>query len=85
MKDTLRNHWKTVLRFAVVGFVVTAVFVAFEVLFDPSGHSIIAVLLCVVFCPPSLLSVPIIDAEIGTIATVVLRLRRKSTTRREEG
>jgi hypothetical protein len=66
MKGTLRKNWKTVLRFALAGAVVTAVFAAYEVLFDPSGHSTIAALLCVAFCPPSLLSVPIIDAEIGT-------------------
>jgi hypothetical protein len=68
MKDTLRKHWKSVLRFAVVGFVVPAAWVAYEVVFDPSGRSIIVALVFVVFCPPSLLSVPIIDAEIGTSA-----------------
>ena len=66
MKNTVRKHSKTVLRFAVVGFAVTAIFVVYEVLFDPTGHSFTAGLLCLVLCPPSLLSVPIIDAEIGT-------------------
>jgi hypothetical protein len=70
MKIINHENWKVILGAAVAGFAMTAVFVAYQVVTDtypkPPEPNMLAILLFVILCPPSLLSVPIIDAEIGT-------------------
>ena len=57
------------IRSAVVGFVVTAAFVRYQLLTDPQSpltRNPVLMVMFVVLCPPSLLSLPFIDAEVGT-------------------
>ena len=56
-------------RSAVLGFAVTAAFVSYQLVTDPQSsvnRNSELMLLFVILCPPSLLSIPIIDAEVGT-------------------
>ena len=66
----------TILRFAVVGFVIAVVFVGFRMLIGPlSPWSPLSNILSVIFiilCPPVLLTFPLIDVEIGTGGFYVL-------------
>ncbi len=66
-------------RFAVglaaLGLAITAIIVAYQLLTDsypPRPMSDTLFLAFVILCPPSLLSIPIIDAETGTAAFYVL-------------
>jgi hypothetical protein len=57
------------LRSAMLGFAVTAVFVAYQLVTDPQSpfaRNSALMLAFVILCPPSLLSLPFIDAEAGT-------------------
>jgi formate/nitrite transporter FocA (FNT family) len=67
----MRKDWKLILWFAVAGLAVTAGIVAYLVVtntYPSSDPKISVLLLAVIFCPPCLLSIPIIDAETGTTA-----------------
>jgi len=62
---------KTIGRTAVLGFTITAVFVTYQLITDvqsPISRNPLLMVAFVVLCPPSLLSVPVIDAEVGTSA-----------------
>ncbi|MGB2899061.1 MAG: hypothetical protein WBB89_07340 [Candidatus Acidiferrum sp.] len=65
----MSKDWRTILRFAVMGLVITAVFVAYQVLTDsspPPPPNISLILMFMVLCPPSFLTIPLIDVEIGS-------------------
>ncbi|HEY0704237.1 MAG TPA: hypothetical protein VGD60_15810 [Candidatus Acidoferrales bacterium] len=72
MLNTLSKlDWRVIFRCAAAGFAVTAVFVAYQVVANvvkPDGLNIPALSVFVVLCPPSLISIPVIDAETGTSA-----------------
>ena len=60
---------RMVLRFAAVGLGIEVVWVVYQKLTDPSPWSLLNNLLSAIFvilCPPVLLTIPLIDVEIGT-------------------
>lgn len=61
---------------AILGFVITALFVFYQLTIDfrvpPSRSTFFVIGFFTVLCPPALLSIPIIDAEIGTSGFYVL-------------
>jgi len=67
----MNEDWRGNLRYGFLGLAVTSFFVAYQVVTDsypspPAPLTDYLVVLFFVVCPPSLLSIPIIDAEIGT-------------------
>ncbi len=65
----MSKDWRAILRFAVVGLVVTAGSVAYQVLRDsspPPPPNIPLLLTFMVLCPPSFLTIPLMDVEIGS-------------------
>lgn len=63
--------WKRNLGFGSLGLAITLFFVVYQLLTDPTAappHRLNDSLIVLLFilCPPSLLSIPIIDAEVGT-------------------
>lgn len=71
----MRAHGRGVFRFAVLGFALTAVFVSYQLVTDtqsPFTRDSAIMLAFVVLCPPSLLSLPFRDAEVGTNGFYVL-------------
>jgi len=65
MQGNLRNQF----RFAMMGFAVTAFFVVYQLATEPGASRDHTIMISfVVLCPPSLLVVPVIDAEVGTRA-----------------
>lgn len=55
-------------RSAVLGFAVTATFVSYQLVTDsqaPISRTPAIMLAFVILCPPSLLSLPFLDAEVG--------------------
>lgn len=63
------------VRSAVLGFAVTAAFVCYQLVTDaqsPIGRNPVLMLLFVILCPPSLLSLPFIDTEVGTNGFYIL-------------
>lgn len=53
----------------MLGFSITALFVAYQLLTDSlsdSPRNSAMLIFFVILCPPSLLTIPIIDAEVGT-------------------
>ncbi|MGA7852794.1 MAG: hypothetical protein WCA15_05665 [Candidatus Acidiferrales bacterium] len=59
---------KSILGWGLVGLGVTAVFVVYQLIMDtypPRGPMAVDIVF-MLLCPPSVLSVPVIDAEIGT-------------------
>jgi hypothetical protein len=67
----MNKYWKNNLKFGFLGLAICSLFVVYQVVTDsaasppPPLHSSLLTLL-VALCPPSLLSVPFIDAEVGT-------------------
>ncbi|HKI00196.1 MAG TPA: hypothetical protein VJ999_13930 [Candidatus Sulfotelmatobacter sp.] len=60
-----RSH----VRFAALGLAITIMFVVYQLATDPispSSRDHAVMITFMIFCPPSLLSVPIIDAEVGS-------------------
>ena len=60
---------RMVFRFAAVGLGIAIVWVVYQMLTDPSPWSLLNNLLSAIFmilCPPVLLTIPLIDFEIGT-------------------
>jgi len=60
----------TILRFAVAGFGVTVVFIAFQMLMVEHSpwftlNNILSAIF-MIFCPPVLLTFPLLDVKIGT-------------------
>ncbi len=58
-----------ILRFAVVGLGIPVAYVGFQMLTEPSPWSPLNTLLSaifMIFCPAALLTIPLIDVEIGT-------------------
>jgi asparagine N-glycosylation enzyme membrane subunit Stt3 len=58
-------------RFAMLGFSITALFVAYQLVTDPfsdAPRDSAMMIFFTVLCPTSLLAIPIIDAEVGTSA-----------------
>jgi len=57
-------------RSAVLGFAVTAAFVSYQLVTadsqSPISRNSTLMVVFVVLCPPSLLSLPFVDAEVGT-------------------
>ncbi len=65
MAGNLHRHF----RFAMIGLSVTALFVMYQLLTDPGSSRDHRIMIAFLFlCPPSLLSVAVIDAEVGTSA-----------------
>jgi hypothetical protein len=65
----MSKDWRTILGFAAVGLGITAVFVAYQVLTDsspPRPPSTLMYLIFMILCPPSFLTIPLIDVEIGS-------------------
>jgi hypothetical protein len=63
------KDWRTILGFAALGLGITAVFVAYQVLTDsspPPPPNIPLILVFMILCPPSFLTIPLIDVEIGS-------------------
>jgi len=61
-------------RSAMLGFAVTAAFVSYQFVTDPQspiGRNPALMLMFVILCPPSLLSLPF-DAEVGTNGFYIL-------------
>jgi hypothetical protein len=66
-----RTDFLKPFRFATIGFSITVLFVVYQLLVNLDLFSLREFLPMIVFailCPPSLISVPIIDAEVGTHA-----------------
>ena len=66
---------QTILRFAVVGIGVAVVWLVYQMLTNPSQWSALNNFLSVmfmIFCPPVLLTFPLMDAEIGTAGTYLI-------------
>ena len=64
-------------RFASLGFAITAAFVTYQLLTDsqsPMTRNPLLMLTFVILCPPSLLSLPFIDLEVGTSGFYLLWL-----------
>ena len=62
-------------RSVVLGFAVTAAFVCYQLVTDaqsPINRNPVLMLAFVILCPPSLLSLPFIDAEVGTNGFYIL-------------
>lgn len=61
---------------AIIGFAITPLFVVYQFTIDfrvtPSRGTFFMIGFFTVLCPPALLSIPIIDAEIGTSGFYVL-------------
>jgi hypothetical protein len=56
-------------RFAIVGFIITAAFIVFQLATDPLSDARwenALMLAFMILCPPSFMSIPVIDAEVGT-------------------
>jgi hypothetical protein len=65
----MRKDWKIILGFATIGFVITTSIVAYQVLTDSNPPPVLSMpelVAFIILCPPSLLTVPFIDAETGT-------------------
>ena len=65
----MSRDWRTNLRFLAAGFGITAVFLAYQVLTDsspPLPPNILLYLIFMILCPPSFLTIPLIDVEIGS-------------------
>ena len=65
----MSKDWRIILGFAAVGLGITAVFVAYQVLTDssfPAPPNTLTYLICMILCPPSFLTIPLIDVEIGS-------------------
>ena len=64
-----------IFRSAAFGFTITAAFVSYQLLSDPQfliGRNSGLMLAFVILCPPSLLSIPLIDVEVGTNSFYIL-------------
>jgi hypothetical protein len=64
----ISRDWRTILRFAVLGLAIAAIFSGFSEM-DPAPGSFVALVLGVatlLLCPPSLLTFPLIDVDVGT-------------------
>jgi len=60
-------------RFATLGLSFTALFVVYQMLTEPGvSRDHLVMIGFVVLCPPSLLSVPFIDVEVGTRSFYVM-------------
>ena len=56
-------------RFAMLGLSITALFVVYQMLTEPGvSRDHVVMIGFVILCPPSLLSVPFVDIEVGTRA-----------------
>jgi hypothetical protein len=66
MFKLVRTHY----RFAIVGFAITVVHVVYQLVSDARSWPFpdAVVIASFIVCPPSLLAIPVIDAEIGTDA-----------------
>jgi hypothetical protein len=54
-------------RFAMLGLSITALFVVYQLLTEPGvSRDHLVMIGFIVLCPPSLLSLPFIDVEVGT-------------------
>jgi len=65
----MSKDWRAILGFATVGFGVTAVFAAYQVLTDsspPPPLNMPVLFIFMILCPGSFLTVPLIDVETGT-------------------
>src|SRR6266849_8014944 len=65
----MSKDWRTILGFTAVGLGITVAFVAYQVLTDsspPPPPNIPLLLIFMVLCPPSFLTIPLIDVEIGS-------------------
>jgi len=65
----MSKEWRTILGFAALGLGITAVFVAYQVLTDsspPRPPNTLMYLIFMILCPPSFLTIPLIDVEIGS-------------------
>ena len=63
MAGTFHNSF----RFAMLGLSITALFVVYQLLTEPGVSRDHRVMIgFIVLCPPSLLSVPFLDIEVGT-------------------
>ncbi|SRR5579862_3557395 len=65
----------SIFRSAVLGFSITAAFVSYQLLTDPQSalaRSSSIMIAFVVLCPPSILSIPLIDVEVGTSGFYIL-------------
>ena len=66
----------TILRFAVAGFGITVIFIAFQMLMVEHSpwftlNNILSAIF-VIFCPPVLLTFPLLDVKIGTGGVYIL-------------
>jgi len=62
-------------RSAVLGFTITAAFVSYQLLSDPQfliGRNSSPMRAFVLLCPASLLTIPLIDVEVGTNGFYIL-------------
>lgn len=62
-------------RSAMLGFAITAAFVSYQLITDSQsaiGRNSSFMVLFVILCPPSLLSLPFIDAEVGSSGFYIL-------------
>ena len=67
--DSMSDSGRRPFSAAMFGFAITAIFVSYQLLTDSQTalhRDSSIMLLLIVLCPPSLLSVAVIDAEIGT-------------------
>jgi hypothetical protein len=65
----MKKNWKRNFRFGLLGLAIAFFFVVYQLGSDqwlPSPLNVSLMVLFMVLCPPSLLSIPIIDAEVGT-------------------
>jgi hypothetical protein len=68
---------RTILRFAAVGLGITVVWLVCQMLTNPSPWSPLNTVLSVVFmilCPPVLITIPLLDDQIGTGGFLVLSM-----------
>jgi hypothetical protein len=71
----MSKDWRTIVRFAFMGAAITAVCVAYQVLTDsspPSPRDMPLLLIFMILCPGSFLTIPLIDIETGTGGFYVL-------------
>jgi hypothetical protein len=62
-------------RSAVLGFAITAAFVSYQLVTDPQsliGRNPLYMVVFVILCPPSLLSLPFLDVEAGSNGFYIL-------------
>ena len=60
-------------RFAMLGLSITALFVVYQMLTEPGvSRDHVVMIGFVILCPPSLLSVPFVDIEVGTRAFYIM-------------